>query len=328
MEIKIKPFKNSSVSEISSLFNIVWEGQEYDDIVAKTNWAFFNDSSKVVLFESNAELIAARGAFEWPLCYNEKHLNTFQFHGTCVHPNFRRKGIFTSINKQFLKEAQEEKFDLIFNVSVDSSRAGYEKLGWVYLKGFRRLTYINKPYSFFKSSFLKEQSQVVQKQKKHFSSSNKFNFIDKIPEEFLISRTEQFKNRLHTNYSEKFIEWRLNNPNENYKIFRGDDCVIVYKIKQVKSSKQLIIGDFFMLKKNYKTFRKNINLLMKYEEPTITFTYSFNTHPYFKYYYRHFFLPNPFNYNLNFGLKTLNNKTRDFLLNKKWGLSFLDIDTF
>lgn len=328
MKIQNKAFDEVSVHDISKLFHIVWDNQDYDEIVSKTNWAFFNGNSKVVLFEDDDCLIAARGSFKWPLSYNSIFFKTFQFHGTCVHPNYRRKGIFTSINKQFLKEAQNDEFDLIFNVSVDNSRAGYEKLGWIYLKGFRRMTYVNTPIDFIKKHVFKRE--VNEKLREEDSVSKIFlaSIEEIIPRQFLLTRKEHFKDTIHTDYSSEFLKWRLNDPLSNYKIHCTDECIIIYKLKFNKGLRELIIGDFFMLEKKYDIFKNCLNSLIKIEKPNITYTYIFNEHPYFKYYKRFFFLPNPFNYNLNFGYRPLNEETKQSIKFKKWGIGFLDIDTF
>src|SRR5690554_2309145 len=112
---------------ISKLFQLVWGG-DFDEINSKTNWAFYKTRSKVLLYQHDGQLIAIRGGIYWPISIENRKLNCIQFHGTCVHPDFRRRGIFTSINKDFLKEVEKEGLDIIFNVSVDASRAGYEKL--------------------------------------------------------------------------------------------------------------------------------------------------------------------------------------------------------
>lgn len=327
MEVVSKEFKDVKPEEIAHLFDLVWSGQKFSSIVSKTKWAFYNDHSKVVLFEAGSKLVAARGSFEWPLALKKNNIKTYQFHGTCVHPDFRRKGIFTSINKKFIAEAIKENYDLIFNVSVDNSRAGYEKLGWKYLKGFHRMTYVNNPIKFFSRKLKAKKSEI--NENFIIESATEIPTIEKtIPPEFLEARKIQFKNTITTNYSNDFLKWRLNNPCENYKIHSTEKCTIIYKININKGIKELIIGDFFILEKEYKLFSRNLRQIIKKEKPDITYTYIFKTHPYFNYYIRYLFLPNPFNFNLNFGTKTLNEKTEDFIKDKKWALGFLDIDTF
>lgn len=325
MEINNIDFKKVAVDDISKLFHTVWNNQNLENIISKTNWAFYSGRSKMVLLADDDKLIASRGAFEWPLKFNDNSISAYQFHGTCVHPDYRRKGLFTSVNRQFLKEAVVAQKDIIFNVSVANSRAGYEKLGWNYIKGFHRLTFINKPFSII-SRKLKKDKVIQVQNTEHENYISKF--ITVIPEEYLESRRIHFKDILSTEYTRDFLQWRLENPAENYKIFSGDRCILVYKIKVINGCKELIIGDFFLLKHNYKFFKKCLNEVIKSEKPSITYTYIFNTHPYFKYYLRSFFLPNPFNFNLHFGSRTLNAASEKFLKNKKWGLGFLDIDTF
>ena len=88
----------------------------------------------------------------------------------------------------------------------------------------------------------------------------------------------------------------------------------------------IIIGDFILKELNYTSFIEILNAIVIKFNPLMIYTYISEKHPYYKYYIRSCFLPNPLNYNLNFGTRKINEK---FKLNtNNWGLSFLDIDTF
>lgn len=318
----IRSYQIQEIQEIVNLFVLVWD-QEMNKVSAKTYWAFSNlSSSKVLLMRGDKnQLLSVRGGIEWPLKIDNEYIKTYQLHGTCVHPDFRRRGIFSKINKKFVHEATNENYQLIFNVSVKNSRLGYEKLGWKYLKGFRRLTKVNKPIKLFKSEILKlnvNQSIKVLDNFKRIS----------IPEEFFKARENHFVNLIHTAYTPEFFSWRLGNMEERYQSYSTRTCIIIYKIKIINKKKELIVGDVFMLVKKYSMFKDALTKLTKIENQDLTYTYIFNTHPYYNYFLRMFFLPNPINYNLNFGTKTLGEANENLLNNKKWGLSYLDIDTF
>ena len=321
MKYEIRNANFSDLDEIINLFVLVW-GDDRKLVADKTKWAFCNNMKSKVLIMLNDynEIISVRGGMVWPLKINNLNINTYQLHGTCVHPNFRRKGIFSKINNQFVKEVTDDSFQLIFNVSVKTSRLGYEKLGWKYIKGFRRLTKLNNKNNIFKTKVLKKNNII--------NESIGITITSQITNEFLKAREEQFKNYLHTVYDEAFFKWRLSNKEENYQLYRTQKCVVVYKVKYDNNLKELIIGEVFLLEQKYAYFHQAIKELTKIEKQDLTYTYIFNSHPYYKYYLRLFFAPNPFNYNLNFGTRILGESNQDLLKNKKWGVSFLDIDTF
>lgn len=314
---KIEELSKNEVSELIDFLYLAHEFKKPFDIVAeKTTWAFKRSDSPVVLVMKDGDkIIGARGGIQWPISSGDTPLRTFQFHGTIVHPEYRRRGVFSELNRMFLKEAIKRNYDLIYNVSVKSSRLGYEKLGWSYLNGFRRLTFFNNPLAFIKTT-KKEEVQP------HNVFSGELNEV------FLEQREVQFKNFVHTDYSQSFLKWRLNNSNEDYRLYQDETSAVIYKIVNNNNRRELIIGDFFLMENKFSFFRKALKGLTRNENPDITYTYIFNTHPYYLYYYRSLFAPNPMNYNLNFGIKYLNSNAEKLIEGKKIAFSFLDIDTF
>lgn len=320
--MNIKSYQINEVSEIINLFTLVW-GQDIKKVSAKTHWAFSNIStSKVLILRDDKNLlVSVRGGMKWPLKIGTELIKTYQLHGTCVHPRFRRQGLFSQINNVFVNELIVENKQLIFNVSVKNSRIGYEKLGWKYIKGFRRLTKVNSPLILIKAKVLK--SKVKQPKPSIIKVKKIF-----IPKDFFKAREKHFINVIHTVYTPEFLSWRLSNIEEGYQSYLTKNCIIIYKIKTSNNIKELIVGDVFLLVHKYTVFKEAFTKLNKSENQDLTYTYIFNTHPYFSYFLKMFFFPNPLNYNLNFGTKTLGESNKDLLDNKKWGLSFLDIDTF
>lgn len=310
----------SEIHKVISLFKIVWNTND-ESAFAKTKWAFIKSESLVLVMKNeNNDIIAVRGGMNWPLTFNENNINCFQLHGTCVHPDYRRIGIFSQLNREFVSRSLQNEKKIIFNVSVKASRLGYEKLGWKYRKGFRRLTKFNNKINIFKTKVLKKNKTIKVSQ---FNSGNL-----QIANEFLEAREKLFKNHLHTTYDKVFLDWRLSNKEENYQLYRTPKCIIVYKIKYVKNIKELIIGEVFLLEHKYTYFKKALKGLTKLENQDLTYTYIFNSHPCYVFYLRSLFTPNPFNYNLHFGTRLLGESNQNFLDNKEWGVSFLDIDTF
>lgn len=306
----INKLKTEELDQLVDLFVLVWN-DEKNNVDEKTKWAFKNTFSNVLVARNDKnELIGARGGIKWPLVIEGKELNCYQFHGTCVHPDYRRQGLFSLLNKEFIKVSQSDGFEFIFNVSVTASRLGYEKLGWKYLKGFHRLT------KFHLTNFFINNDTNINDVVEEIT----------IPEDFFLMREKQFSSLIHTRYDVEFLRWRLNNKTANYKVFKTDDAAVIYKTRNNNGKKELIIGEVFLLEGRYSEYSNVMKKLIKQEKPLLTYTYIYETHPFYRFYLRFFFLPNPFHYHLHFGTKSLTDETD--LLEKKWGVSFLDIDTF
>jgi hypothetical protein len=308
--------KKEELEELCNLIKLVFK-RDSNYVISKTKWAFANDHSSVLVAKYNGAIVACRGGFDWPLKFNDSFIKAIQFHGTCVHPDHRRNGLFSKLNIKYIEDVGNKNVECIFNVSVDVSRLGYEKLGWEYMDGFHRLTHFNKPLKFVSDRFVKKNN--VRK-----GTPNTFT-LEPIPSAFLAARKLQFPDVVCTHYDQEFLTWRLNNKEENYRVFKNDEVYVVYKIIETNSLKSVVFGEFFMLRKSQNDFSKALFEIMNNENPDITYTYISRSHPYFRYYISCLFLPNPFNFNLNLGVRAI--KNRD-LTNKKWAISFLDIDTF
>lgn len=319
MMYKFEILKIEELDELCSLIKLVFRrNSEY--VISKTRWAFYNDHSFVIVAKYNGLIVASRGGFDWPITYNENTIKAIQFHGTCVHPDHRRKGLFTKLNLIYIEKAQKKDVKYIFNVSVKNSRLGYEKLGWIYLNGFHRLTFFHNPIKFIKSKMIDSG----------FNSavSHKPSSIQPIPQKFLEARARHFINTIHTKYSVEFLKWRLDNKEEFYRVFQNEDVFVIYKIIYSNNIKSLVFGDFFLLENSKNQFNKAIKAVLKKEKPDISFTYISRFHPYFNFYLMNFYLPNPFNFNLNLGVRSLYDKDDSNLSERNWAFSFLDIDTF
>lgn len=311
MNLRIATLERSELDQVIRLFILVWGGDP-EKVKEKTEWAFANGFSKVLVYKNEAdEIIAVRGGFKWPLAYKGHDFDCYQFHGTCVHPDYRRLGLFSKLNKAFIGAAEEERSELIFNVSVTASKLGYEKLGWKYIKGFHRLTKVHT-------------LNAITKKKMPAETINRHN--GNVSEELLAARTTQFENLVHTYYTSDFLDWRLQNKAEDYRILSVEGAAVIYKIRLAGNQKQLIIGDVFLAEKKFSYFKKAMKALFKQERPDVSLTYIFSSHPYYGYFFRFLYFPNPLNFHLHFGTKTL--KSQMDISGLKWGSAFLDIDTF
>lgn len=308
MNFKMESFNTEELDKVVDLFCIVWGG-ERTKVEEKTKWAFVNNFSLVIVVKNDKnEIIAVRGGIRWPLEYNGKTIQCYQLHGTCVHPDYRRRGIFSKMNLEFVKKATEEGVTLIYNVSVKASRLGYEKIGWKYLKGFHRLTRIH-PFNLSKKS-----NDIISDDNQETKMS-------------LIKRSKNsFKNLVYPDYNANFLEWRLKNHTEKYEVFTHENSYVIYKVIVKNNKKQLIIGEVFLSKNSFIVFRRLLTKLFALVKPQMSISYIFKHHPYYNYYLLLLFLPNPLNLNLNFGVRRLG-EMPDFT-DHNWGLSFLDIDTF
>ncbi|MCB1179588.1 MAG: GNAT family N-acetyltransferase [Leptospiraceae bacterium] len=310
----IKEINKDAIEDISALLQRNYNYETVNYFKAHFVWVFSNDKYKIIGAYEGNQLIALRPAIGWNLSMNRKRLCLYQLTGTIVHEDFRRQGLFSKTNKYFIANAHES-MGFIFNISVKNSRLGYEKLGWKYLNGFHRLTKV-LPTNYFKKS--NDKSESI------------FKISDQKLITYLSNRESQFEGLIHTEYNIDFYKWRLTNKKNEYLIFEIDNIgLVVYKLNVFKEKKELVIGEIFLKNNSYYDFRLLIKALLKKEKPVLSTVYIFENHPYYNYYLCLMFIPNYFNYNLNFGVKELKEDISEKIFdNKLWALSSLDLDTF
>src|SRR5690606_27762190 len=160
------------------------------------------------------------------------------------------------------------------------------------------------------------------------SSRKKADFTEHIKEAFISARNAEFQNKIFCKYDNVFLDWRLSNKYEDYQILQTDDAALIYKKVINNGKKEIIIGECFLMEYKFKAFSHIINELLKIEGPSMVYTFIATGHPCYSYYLKKFFFPNPKRLNLNFGVKVINTQLQSEIENTKWGISFLDIDTF
>lgn len=91
---------------------------------------------------------AAAGCL-WPinLRWQGRDLRALQACDTAVNPEFRRRGLFSTLNKERQSCAREQNVDLIFNFPNANSLPGYLKAGWQFVGRVPWLVRIMRPIS-------------------------------------------------------------------------------------------------------------------------------------------------------------------------------------
>lgn len=328
--LEIVTLKREEFPQLARLFYVVWGGN-YDRILSKTKWAFGDGKSFVLVAKDKetGEIVGSRGAIYWPLQYDDQILNTYQFHSTCVHPEYRRMGVFSSLNKHFLVRASELGIYGVFNVSVEASKKGYQKLGWSYLPGFERLIMIANPMQVaFKS--MQYVLKIGKLSDKRMEISNKIPCNENLLENLLETRNRIFSSKLlpFCLYDKESFMNRLSDGFAGYKYFFEEDSLVVYKLVNKRSTfTGLLVGDIFLSEPSLVLFKKIIKKLIQIEKPDFVLTYVSNKHPNYRYFKKSGFF-SAFKKDMNFGTRIVDPSGNDYFGKTVWQTSIFDIDTF
>ena len=261
--------------------------------------------------ESN-RIVGSRGAWNWSFQYKSKLIRTIQFGLTSVSNDYRRQGIFSKLNLKYIESEKVKNIDFIYNVSLPEAKKGYEKLGWIYIDGLKRITRFNLFCGLLGKSEKYKVSNII--------TEEVFDIIANI--------RKNNKSELLTPIHDKdFLINRLSHK-DNYKIYYTNNLVIIYSIKKQFRLKNIFIGEIYSDFNDIASIKRSINMIHKIENSFFINAYVTESHPLatigkimgFRNYKKKY---------LSLGIKILNdNNIRLEDIKKNIVLSYLDLDTF
>lgn len=333
MKLIQRQFQIQDKRLLIDLYRHVWPESFTGEHQSYLTWAFINiPSAQSLLFwvaedQKKQQLAAARPSLYWPLfSCDGLSLRSFQLGGTAVHPDYRRRGLFTQLTERLLASMADTDADCVFNVSVPAARKGYEKLGWRYLSGMRRYIYFN--------ATAKNIAQIIRSPhslRRQPSSPIRSEFVlpDSIAD-FLEARHEFLRGRFYSELDAARLKWRLSKPSEGYRVlFNEQHGLCIYKIDQLPTHKEVLIGEIIPLNSSFSATRYFKREILRRESPLLMSMILTGGHPLRRSLILNGFLPDP-RRELNFGVRKINPRLNDDILfdPNKWALATWDIDTF
>lgn len=177
----------------------------------------------------NNKVVGFRGLIGLPFSINHKKINVLIPSSAATHPDYRRQGLFSLLNKTSF-EMHKENYHLFLNTSSNKlSTPGYLKLGWQVLG--------EKDY-LYKLALLKNK-----KQKKGYNVT--FHDYTSINDIMTISEYSKFKNdSIHLFKGDKKLTlWLFNLSGYKFCSLKRDNKLIAYCYYLIKN-KTCIIADF------------------------------------------------------------------------------------
>ncbi len=190
--------------------------------------------SPVLLALVNDQIVGLRAFLSWNWVVNGRIFQSYRAVDTATHPDWQRKGIFSTLTSRLLNELWEEDPKVfIFNTPNEKSKPGYLKMGWQVL---------GKPYvnAFFYPFSRKSDSML--------SSA-----------ELLLQQTDfdSFKlaaspnHKITTLTTPEYLDWRYKQiPDRKYGawIYEGKQNVFfIFYLRKRKRFTELRVADYFVM---------------------------------------------------------------------------------
>jgi hypothetical protein len=98
-------------------------------------WKHFDNpfGSSILLVAEQERVLGLRGFLRWELLLNDRRLKAVRAVDTVTHPEFRRRGVFFTLNRTALERARAEGVDVIFNTPNRYMLREDLNMGWTYV---------------------------------------------------------------------------------------------------------------------------------------------------------------------------------------------------
>jgi GNAT superfamily N-acetyltransferase len=232
-EYTIRRYEPTDESAFLALFKQVFG---HDASEAWFDWKYRRnpcfDGVPIIVAEVDGELVGARPFFTLPIRAGDRVLTGFQPGDTMVHPEHRRRGLFTRMTEWALDwlNGLDELDPFCFNFPNDQSKAGYLKLGWREVGTIPVWYRVENPAAFFEDAdslrgrlaTLAGHGYLVMKDARAGSNSDKISIERRtqLPAAVLTSLYERHvPHRLHTRRTTSFYQWRFDTPEWRYRTY-------------------------------------------------------------------------------------------------------------
>lgn len=192
---------------------------------------------------------------------NGKTIKAIYSYQTMVHPNFQRKGLFSSLTKKVIEIAKEQNIDVIFNFPNNNSYQPFLKLNFKPLNG---LKYWISPGHF--GTFLKQLNPISLKKPFLVNKTDKYDkktiaSFNKLAKNI---KPYSFNNILYPNRTYDFLKWRyFTHAMHHYEIIESDLGWAIVRVGKRGSFTEAQIMDVFPNKEFNSSFLKSIKTQIK-----------------------------------------------------------------
>ena len=319
----IRQVHKSDVNQLKDLYNRVWPDVTFEKL-SKASFVVEHSDGVSYCAEDNGIIVGSRTSFYVNMYYGERLIRCVQFADSCIDSDYRGKGLFLKLNQAFLKDFFQNG-ELVYNISVYASKMAYEKMGWHYIESLMLLRKFSRPFHVLLK--LKGDIRKLGGDIKWDFSYTEFT----IPTEFLKVRERFLASNplLHIQYNSEIIKWRQKSRNGMKCITDNEFGSIIFKVGNKNGLNVVEIGEMFLKKYDFVTFKKAQDYIKKVLKPDIIMVMISLGHPLLPFYEKWRFLKNPKQKFLHHGTRVETEEMRKIAENPlNWAISSLDIDTF
>ena len=166
--MKIRSAKESDKEQVLKLLNDVFISQQRTDYKrddAYWDWKFRNSAygtSILTVAECDGEIVGVDHLWPWEFCLKGEPLKAVQPCDAVVHPDYRGRGLFKTMRRFGLNEAELRGYQMAFNFPNENSLPGNKSMGAEYLGKITWWIRILKPFNLVKNRLFTSEQKDFQ----------------------------------------------------------------------------------------------------------------------------------------------------------------------
>lgn len=227
-EYQVRGYRPDDRESFLSLYESVWERGQTE---AWFEWRFeanpYDDGVEMVVVERDGELVGAEPCLPFRLGAGGTRVSVLQPADWIVHPDHRRRGLFTRMTERTLDRHERSRYDLYYNFPTDVLLPGLDSFGWRVV-GERPTYYrIERPARLVDA---KADGGLPRHVAKLASPLSRLQLrvrdkLASVPDDITVERYDEVPSRLfttlyrtgapsklHVARDEAFYDWRFENP--------------------------------------------------------------------------------------------------------------------
>lgn len=137
MDFQVKPYTQEQKNIVVDFLKHKWKGLSHEERKNRFEWRYLNNplfkENHIFLAFHEDKIVGFRAFVCQQFSTAEKTIFVFNPSDAIIHSDYRRKGLFSILNKAIIKELKVNKQDQFFILNLSSnylSTPGYLKLGW------------------------------------------------------------------------------------------------------------------------------------------------------------------------------------------------------
>lgn len=263
--------RNSEEKYFTDLLeNAAYIHKREQDTLDWLKWKYFGspfgDCIVVMAYSKKGELAGEISFGKYEFVDGDKTIRAIYSYQTMVHPNFQRKGLFSSLTNKVIEIAKEQQVDVVFNFPNYNSYQPFLKLNFKPINGLKYWITRGSMLSFikqFRPLSLKKPFLVTKINSFNSNTLELFNNLAKDVHPYIFSKV------LYPNRTFDFLKWRyFTHPMHLYEIIETKLGWAIVRLGKRGSFTEAQIMDVFpilnfdnrFLKSITKQIRKQLNV--------------------------------------------------------------------